>query len=87
MRSRSIPLVLVALTVRCGGSARPPLRVMPRPARVPLSYAQQRLWFLNRFDGGGAAYNMPAAFRVSGALDVEAAASHYRRLERTGRPR
>src|SRR5262249_9015555 len=49
-----------------------PLRVMPRPQRVPLSYAQQRLWFLNRFEGGVAAYNMPTAFRVSGALDVEA---------------
>ncbi len=37
-----------------------------------MSYAQQRLWFLNRFEGGRAAYNMPTAFRVSGALDVEA---------------
>src|SRR5262249_26096267 len=40
-----------------------------RPAVVPLSFAQQRLWFLNRFDGGGAAYNMPTAFRISGELD------------------
>ena len=55
-----------------GGPARPPLRVMPRPERVPLSYAQQRLWFLNRFEGGVATYNMPTAFRISGALDVEA---------------
>ncbi|HTM85408.1 MAG TPA: amino acid adenylation domain-containing protein, partial [Mycobacterium sp.] len=55
-----------------GGPARPPLRVMPRPERVPLSHAQQRLWFLNRFEGGVAAYNMPTAFRFSGALDVEA---------------
>ncbi|MDT5333282.1 MAG: hypothetical protein QOF31_4579, partial [Mycobacterium sp.] len=55
-----------------GGPARPPLRVMPRPQRVPLSYAQQRLWFLNRFEGGAATYNMPTAFRISGALDVEA---------------
>ena len=43
-----------------------------RPERVPLSYAQQRLWFLNRFEGGVATYNMPTAFRISGALDVEA---------------
>ena len=48
------------------------LRVMPRPQRIPLSYAQQRLWFLNRFEGGAATYNMPTAFRVCGALDVEA---------------
>ena len=39
---------------------------------VPLSFAQQRLWFLNRFEGGVATYNMPTALRISGALDVEA---------------
>ena len=39
---------------------------------VPLSFAQSRLWFLNRFEGGVATYNMPTAFRISGALDVEA---------------
>ena len=55
-----------------GGPARPPLTVMPRPERVPLSYAQQRLWFLNQFEGGVATYNIPLAFRISGALDVEA---------------
>ena len=55
-----------------GGPARPPLRVMPRPERVPLSYPQQRLWFLDRFEGGAATYNIPTAFRISGALDVEA---------------
>ncbi len=43
-----------------------------RPAVVPLSFAQSRLWFLDRFEGGVATYNMPTAFRISGALDVEA---------------
>src|ERR1700730_1290094 len=55
-----------------GGRARPPVTVMVRPERVPLSYAQQRLWFLNQFEGGAATYNMPAAFRFSGAVDVQA---------------
>ncbi|MDM4141091.1 MULTISPECIES: non-ribosomal peptide synthetase [Mycobacterium] len=55
-----------------GGAARAPLQVMPRPERVPLSFAQSRLWFLDRFEGGGATYNMPIAFRINGALDVEA---------------
>ncbi len=57
-----------------GGDAgrRKPLVAGQRPAVVPLSFAQSRLWFLNRFEGGVATYNMPIAFRMSGCLDVEA---------------
>ncbi|WP_156745553.1 condensation domain-containing protein, partial [Mycobacterium sp. E1319] len=58
-----------------GGPARPPLVALPRPDRVPLSYAQQRLWFLNQFEDGAATYNMPTAFRFTGALNVEALAA------------
>ncbi|GFG83022.1 hypothetical protein MPRG_62980 (plasmid) [Mycobacterium paragordonae] len=54
------------------GRIRPPVTPLPRPERIPLSYAQQRLWFLNQFEGEAATYNMPTAFRISGALDVEA---------------
>jgi amino acid adenylation domain-containing protein len=38
----------------------------------PLSFAQQRLWFLHQMDPSNAAYNMPIAFRLSGQLEVEA---------------
>ncbi|MGQ4599743.1 amino acid adenylation domain-containing protein [Nocardia sp. R6R-6] len=47
-------------------------RPMPRPQRVPLSYAQQRMWFLNRFDPASASNNIPLAVRLSGELDVAA---------------
>ena len=43
-----------------------------RSSRVPLSYAQQRLWFISQLEPDSAAYNCPAAIRLSGELDVSA---------------
>ena len=40
--------------------------------RLPLSYAQQRLWFLYQMEGAGAAYNIPLALRLEGELNVRA---------------
>ncbi|MBF6138412.1 hypothetical protein IU501_36185, partial [Nocardia otitidiscaviarum] len=45
------------------GTARVPLVARPRPERIPLSFAQQRMWFLNQFDTAAAVYNIPAAIR------------------------
>ncbi|MEU9198213.1 non-ribosomal peptide synthase/polyketide synthase [Streptomyces hundungensis] len=45
---------------------------LPRPERLPLSYAQQRQWFLDRFDGSNSAYHIPMALRLTGALDEAA---------------
>ncbi|MFE0752276.1 condensation domain-containing protein, partial [Gordonia sp. NPDC058843] len=54
------------------GVVRPALVAGVRPSLVPLSFAQQRMWFLNQFEDGAPTYNMPAAFRLCGALDVAA---------------
>ncbi|WP_308115121.1 MULTISPECIES: non-ribosomal peptide synthetase [unclassified Rhodococcus (in: high G+C Gram-positive bacteria)] len=55
-----------------GGTERVALGAEPRPERVPLSLAQQRMWFLNRFDAESAAYNIPIAIRLTGELNVDA---------------
>ena len=48
-------------------------RPTPRDGPAPLSFAQERLWFLDRLVGdGNAAYHIPAVFRARGALDTEA---------------
>ncbi|MEU1547072.1 non-ribosomal peptide synthase/polyketide synthase [Nocardia sp. NPDC005745] len=68
---RVADLAAVASTVAMGGT-RPALRAAPRPERMPLSPAQQRMWFLNRFDPSSTAYNIPVALRLAGRLDVAA---------------
>ncbi len=47
------------------------LRTYPRDSNLPLSYSQERLWFLDQFEPGGTFYNMPGVVRLVGELDVE----------------
>ncbi|MBZ4423315.1 non-ribosomal peptide synthetase, partial [Myxococcus sp. RHSTA-1-4] len=49
-----------------------PPRPVQRDAAMPLSFAQQRLWFLDQLQPGAAAYNIPVALRMEGPLDVVA---------------
>src|ERR687898_2700080 len=50
------------------------IRAQKRPERCPLSFSQERLWFLDQLDPGNAAYNIARALRLKGALDLQALA-------------
>jgi amino acid adenylation domain-containing protein/non-ribosomal peptide synthase protein (TIGR01720 family) len=49
-----------------------PIEPTARDGAPPLSFAQQRLWFLSHLDSEGASYNLPAAVRLRGRLDIPA---------------
>jgi amino acid adenylation domain-containing protein/non-ribosomal peptide synthase protein (TIGR01720 family) len=53
-------------------SSAPALRPAPRDGALPLSFSQQRLWFLDQWQPGSSFYNIPAALRLQGELDVAA---------------
>nr|WP_058854020.1 non-ribosomal peptide synthetase [Nocardia jinanensis] len=68
----TVSALAVRVEQHAGTGGRRALEVGPRPERLPLSLAQQRMWLINQFDPSSAAYNIPLAIRLSGALDIAA---------------
>ncbi|MBN8226873.1 amino acid adenylation domain-containing protein [Corallococcus macrosporus] len=58
----------------------PPLLPMPRTGRLPLSFAQQRLWLLDRLEPGSSAYTILAALRLTGPLHTRALVRSFHAL-------
>ncbi|MGF2943994.1 non-ribosomal peptide synthetase, partial [Mycobacterium sp. Lab-001] len=65
---------IAQLAPRIGGDGgrREPLTPVERPAVVPLSFAQNRLWFIDQFQGPSPTYNLPVALRLRGRLNADA---------------
>ncbi|WP_240334854.1 amino acid adenylation domain-containing protein, partial [Pseudomonas syringae] len=66
---------LAAVASALAGAGRSELSMIlpaPRDQSLPLSFAQQRLWFLAQMEGGNQAYNIPLALSLQGSLDVPA---------------
>jgi acyl carrier protein len=55
----------------------PPVAAVPRDGHLPLSFPQERLWFLEQMRTTAGAYHLPCAFRLRGALDCAALAAAF----------
>ncbi|HLK55511.1 MAG TPA: amino acid adenylation domain-containing protein [Chthonomonadaceae bacterium] len=62
----------IAAASGASGSGSPALVRVSREGRLPLSFAQQRLWFIDQLEPGSSLYNIPMALRLTGRLDVSA---------------
>ncbi|WP_043408130.1 non-ribosomal peptide synthetase, partial [Archangium violaceum] len=74
------PAAVVPAAPPAGASTPPPIPHAPRNEPLPLSFAQQRLWYLQQFEPTSAAYNNGVAYRLSGPLDVSALQSALREV-------
>ncbi|MDN5513859.1 MAG: amino acid adenylation domain-containing protein, partial [Pseudomonas sp.] len=79
----SVRLLAQAIDQQKGNNEQPrseDIVAMPRPERLPLSFAQQRLWFVEQLNPGSAHFNIPFALRLNGELDIEALRASFQWL-------
>lgn len=72
IRTHKAPIVDFLARMKKADGAAPAITLGPRPDRLPLSFAQERIWFLDQLDLVGSAYNRPMTLRLSGELDQPA---------------
>ncbi|MFE3703341.1 phosphopantetheine-binding protein, partial [Nocardia tengchongensis] len=68
----TVAALAARVEAQAGTGGRRALVAQARPDEIPLSLAQQRMWFLNRFDTASAVNNIPLAVRLTGDLDTAA---------------
>ena len=70
-KEQIVGILRAAATIENSFSA-PPIEPADREGELPLSFAQQRLWFLDQFEPGSPLYNIPFAVQLNGPLDLPA---------------
>ncbi|MBK1787885.1 non-ribosomal peptide synthetase [Prauserella cavernicola] len=71
---QTVTRLAATLDARTGTAAVARISPIPRTTALPLSFAQQRLWFLDQLVAGRSDYLVPTALRLRGELDVDALA-------------
>ncbi len=68
---QAVAKVIDQLNPEIPDETRPILGSMNRPALLPLSFAQERLWFLDRWEPDSSLYNMAVAYQIEGSFSIE----------------
>jgi nonribosomal peptide synthetase DhbF len=69
-------VVALSQHLKQADTTRPALCPRQRPDKIPLSFAQTRLWFLHQFEGPSPTYNIPLVFRLAGPINQAALQAH-----------
>ena len=78
--ARPTVVELAQVLESAGEAAVPPIELADRSMRLPLSWAQQRLWFLDQMNGVSAQFNIPQVLRIVGEIDILVAEQVFVRI-------